>query len=97
MVAEGVPAGVVLVEAGGAEHVGEAGQAGADERVAEKDGMKASGLETGELAAMEHFDLADVGLLAGAFVGAHLEDAFGFGGGGRRRREAGPAGEGGEE
>jgi hypothetical protein len=23
-----------------------------------------------------------------------LEDAFGFGGGGRRRREAGPAGEG---
>ena len=59
--------------------------------------MKAGGLEAGELAAVEHFDLADVGLLTGAFIGAHLEDAFGFGGGGRRGREAGPAGEGGEE
>src|ERR1017187_171376 len=48
MVAEGVPASVVLVEAGEAEHVGEAGHAGADERVAEKDGMKAGGLEAGE-------------------------------------------------
>src|ERR1035437_7431386 len=80
-----------------ADEVGEAGQAGADEGVAKEDGMKAGGLEAGELAAVEHFDLADVGLLAGAFVSAHLEDAFGFGGGGRRRREAGPAGEGGEE
>src|ERR1035437_3931849 len=48
MVAEGIPAGVVLVEAGEAAHVGGAGHAGADEGVAKEDGMR-SEEQTSEL------------------------------------------------
>ena len=71
--------GLELGGIGKTEHVGEARHPRADKGVAEEDGMAAGFLEDVKLAGVEHFDLADVFEVAGALVGAELEDALAFG------------------
>ena len=61
IVAEGVPLRVEIRRIGKAEHVGQAGHALPDQRVAEKDHLKSGVLENLEFARMEHLHFAQRG------------------------------------
>ncbi len=89
-----MPLAVHVGEVFEGEHVGERWGAGADEGFAEEDGFEADFAEDIELVEVEHFEFALVRLRGGAFVGAHLEDAFLVGGGGARKVKRGEVFEG---